>query len=200
MHPLDGSFLKLRRADEHLQVVNALMQEFIKRKPYRINDTFVRNGNTKERLLRFEQLEDIPTKLPMLIGDACNNLRSALDHLLWQLWILQYPTFDESVYFPIYDSEVAFERGSPSNMGPIKAKSVGHERISLTDNQRAIIKSLQPYKTSNPVLSFLRDVNNSDKHRLIQVIFLIGDVTNLRLTADTTSALLEVPLPRQIPI
>ena len=78
MHPLDGSFLKLRRADEHLQVVNALMQEFIKRKPYRINDTFVRNGNTKERLLRFEQLEDIPTKLPMLIGDACNNLRSAL--------------------------------------------------------------------------------------------------------------------------
>jgi hypothetical protein len=200
MHPLDGTFLKLCRADEHLQGANDLMQEFLKRKPYRINDTFVRNGNTKERVLRFEQLEYIPTKLPMLIGDACNNLRSALDHLLWQLWILQYPTFDESVYFPICDSESAFKKGSPENIGPRRAKSVGTDKISLTDNQRAIIESLQPYKTRNPALSFLRDVNNSDKHRLIQVISLIGDVKKLRLTADTTSTLLEVPLPHQIHI
>jgi hypothetical protein len=174
------------------------MQEFIKRKPYRINDNVVRKGNARERVLRLEQLEDIPIKLPLLIGDTCNNLRSALDHMLWRLWILQYPTFDERVSFPICDSERTFETTGLSNIGPTSAKSVGGERITLTDNQRAIIKSLQPYKTGNPALSFLRDVNNSDKHRLIQVIFLIGDVTNLRLTADTTSALLEVPSPRQI--
>jgi len=200
MHPLDSTFLKLRRADEHLQVVNDLMQEFLKRKPYRISDNIVRNGNTRERVLRLEQLEDIPTKLPMLIGDACNNLRSALDHLLWQLWILQYPTFDESVNFPICDYESAFQSYGRGNIGPITAKSVGSDRISLTDNQRAIIESLQPYKTRNPALSFLRDVNNSDKHRLIQVISLIGDVKKLRVTTNTTSALLEVPLPHQIPI
>jgi len=176
------------------------MQEFSKRNPYRINDIIVRNGNTRERVLRFEQLENIPTKLPMLIGDSCNNLRSALDHLLWQLWILQYPTFEESVYFPIFDSESAFKKGSPKNIGPKRARSVGTDKITLTDNQRAIIESLQPYKTRNPALSFLRDVNNSDKHRLIQVISLIGGIKKLRLIADTTSALLEVPLPRQIQI
>jgi hypothetical protein len=200
MHPLDGTFLKLHRADEHLQVVNELMQGFLKRKPYRISDNVVRNGNRRERVLRLEKLDDIPVKLPMLIGDACNNLRSALDHLVWQLWILQYPTFDESVYFPICDCESAFRSDSPGNIGPRKAKSVGSDRISLPDNQRAIIESLQPYKTRNPALSFLRDVNNSDKHRLIQVISLIGDVKKLRVAANTTSALLEVPLPRQIAI
>jgi len=176
------------------------MQGFLKRKPYRISDNVVRNGNRRERVLRLEKLDDIPVKLPMLIGDACNNLRSALDHLVWQLWILQYPTFDESVYFPICDCESAFRSDSPGNIGPRKAKSVGSDRISLPDNQRAIIESLQPYKTRNPALSFLRDVNNSDKHRLIQVISLIGDVKKLRVAANTTSALLEVPLPRQIAI
>jgi hypothetical protein len=176
------------------------MQGFVKREPYRINESIERKGNARERVLRLEQLEDIPIKLPLLIGDICNNLRSALDHLLWQLWILQYRTFNEPVYFPIYDCESAFKRGSPENIGPKRAKSVGPAKISLTDNQRAIIESLQPYKTKNPALSFLRDVNNSDKHRLIQVISLIGDVTNVRLTADTTRALIEVPWPRQIPI
>jgi len=196
MHPLDSTFLKLRRADEHLQVVNELMQGFLKRKPYRISDNIVK----KERVLRLEQLEDIPTELPMLIGDACNNLRSALDHLLWQLWILQYPTFDERVYFPIYDCERSFKTASPASIGPKQAKSVGGDRISLTDNQQAIIESLQPYKTRNPALSFLRDVSSSDKHRVMQVISRMGNVKKLRVTANTTSALLEVPSPRQIPI
>lgn len=189
MHPLDGSFLKFHRADEHLQVVNDLMQGFLNRKPYRIIDNIVRNGNTRERVLRLEQLEDIPTNIPLLIGDACNNLRSALDHLLWQLWLLYNPSFDGTVFFPICDTEDRF-----------KTKTVWGYIKGLSDIQRAAIESLQPYKTGNPALSFLRDVNNTDKHRIIPVISHIVNVKKIRLTADTTNALLEVPLPYQISI
>lgn len=186
MHPLDGSFLKLRRADEHLQVINDLMQGFLKRKPYRIITDFVGQGQTRECLLRFEQLEDLPSDLPLLIGDACNNLRSALDHLLWQLWLLKEPAFDRAVYFPICDSEATFKRDSPRNIK------------DLSDVQRAAIESLQPYKTGNAALSFLRDVNNSDKHRLIQIIFLVGNIRKVTITTDSTRALVQVPMPKDI--
>jgi hypothetical protein len=189
MHPLDGSFLKFHRADEHLQVVNNLMQEFLKRKPYQIIDTVEINGNTKERVLRLAQLENIPFQVPLLIGDACNNLRSALDHLMWQLLLLNKPLFDGEVYFPICDSENIF-----------KSKRFSKSIVGLTETQRTLIEGLQPYMTRNRALSFLRDVNNYDKHRTIQIISLIGNVKKIHITANFNNAKLIVPLPRQFPI
>ena len=191
MHPLDGSFLKLRRADEHLQVANDLMKGFIKRKPYKTVTEFIGQGQTRECLLRFEQLEDIPPALPLLIGDACNNLRSALDYLLWQLWLRKNPLFTKNVKFPIWDNE---------NLFKIRAsKDIGKDAIEgLTDTQRTTIEQLQPYKTGNRALSFLRDVNNSDKHRLIPVFFLIGNLESVSITVDQTRALLSVPLPKEM--
>jgi len=200
MHPLDGSFLKLSRARYHFQAVSGLIEGFFKRDPYQIINEIETNGNTREYVLRFKQLEAIPTDVPLIIGDICNNLRSALDHLLWQLWLLQYPTFGELVYFPIFDGERAFVSASPGNIGPRKSKRIGVDTVSLTDNQRAIIHSLQPYETRNPALSFLRDLNGSDKHRLIQIIFLTGKIKSLSLTVDTTNAILQVPLPDHIPV
>lgn len=186
MHPLDGSFLKLRRAKEHLNVVNDLMQGFQNRKPYRIVDSLIRDRQTGERLLRFKQFEDIPPDVPLVIGDICNNLRSALDHLLWQLWLLKKPSFNGNVFFPICDTEDSFK--SQKTWSYIKG---------LSEVQRAAIESLQPYKTRNPALSLLRDINNSDKHRLIQVIGVVVDVDRLRVTADQTRALIKVPQPRR---
>lgn len=162
MHPLDGTFLKLSRAKYHFKVVDDLVERIKKREPYQIVDEVVQNGQTRERVLRFKQVEDIPPDVSLLIGDICNNLRSALDHLLWQLWLLKYPSFDKSVSFPICDSRVAFNN-----------KSTTRHIKELSAIQRAAIESLQPYKTGNKALSFLRDVNNSDKHRIIQVILYI---------------------------
>ncbi len=189
MHPLDGSFLKLRRANEHLQVINDLIQGFLKRKPYRIVNDFIGQGQTRECLLRLEQVEEIPLDLPLIIGDVCNNLRSALDHLLWQLLLLSDPSFNGIVFFPICDTESSFKKNR--TLEYIKG---------LSDAQRTAIESLQPYKTRNTALSFLRDVNNSDKHRLIQVIVEVAKVKRIRITANPTKALLHVPMPPAIRI
>ena len=189
LHPLDGSFLKINRAKQHIDFANDLMKGFQDRKPYRIVDTIERNGQTRERVLRFEQTEDIPDDISLIIGDVCNNLRSALDYLLWQLWLLKDPSFDGNVYFPICDDENGFKTYRTRNY--IKG---------LSDSQRTTIKGLQPYETRNPALWHLRDVNNSDKHRLIQIIFLVGNVDRVRITADDSNALLSVPMPNNIPI
>jgi len=99
--------------------------------------------------------------------------------------------FTKNVKFPIWDNESLFKKNA--------ARDIGKDAIEgLTDTQRTTIERLQPYKTMNRALSFLRDVNDSDKHRLIQVIFLVGNVKSITITIDPTRALLKVPLPKQI--
>jgi hypothetical protein len=188
MHPLDGSFLKIRRARYHIDTANEFMKRFFNRKPYKIIDRVERDGQARYRILRFEQQRDIPPEIALSIGDICNNLRSALDHLLWQLWLLNDPSFDRIVFFPICDTEDIF-----------KTKRIWGFIKGLSDVQRTILESLQPYKTGKPALSWLRDVNNSDKHRLIQIIYEVVNVDRLRITIDDSTALLKVPMPPIIP-
>lgn len=188
MHPLDGSFLKLNRAKHHFKAADELMQGFNNRKPYEIVTSFEGKGQARECFLRLKEVEAIPIDLSLLIGDICNNLRSALDHLLWQLWLLIDPTFDGNVYFPICDSPSTFNTNSPRDIG------------GLPDTQKTVIGGLQPYRTKNPALSILRDVNNCDKHRLIQIIGLMVDINRLIVTPAPITAKLKIPMPPRIPI
>jgi len=188
MHPLDGSFLKLRRAKCHFQVAGDLVKGLHERQPYKIVTEFVEDGDARECIIRLKQIEEIPTDLPLVIGDICSNPRSALDHLLWQLWLLQDPNFDRRVYFPITDSPSSF-------------RSDGFRHINgLSDSQRAAIESLQPYRTGKDALSMLRDLNNSDKHRLIQVIGVHGGIRRIGVTVDQTRSSLWLPQQRHIPL
>lgn len=179
MHPLDGSFLKLNRAKYHFKVVDDLVKEIKERKPYYIEHEVVRNRQTREFILRFKQNEELDTNVSLLIGDICNNLRSALDYLIWQLWLLNKHSFNGIVYFPICDNESSY-----------KTSRTRDNIKGLSDLQRAAIESIQPYKTGNSALSLLRDVNNSDKHRLIQVIAFYGSIRNLRVTITQPDGLI----------
>jgi hypothetical protein len=189
MHPIDGCFLKLRRAKYHFQVVNDLIKGMHKRSPYQIIPEIVGDGYTREHILRFKQLEGIPPDVSLLIGDICNNLRSALDHLLWQLWLLKDSTFNGEVYFPICDSP-----------GRFISKNIAKNIEGLSNVQWTAIERLQPYKTGKIALSILRDINKSDKHRLIQVVRLIGDVRKIRIYIDQSKSLLRLPLQPNIPL
>lgn len=66
--------------------------------PYQSEGAF--DANTSEWVVRFCVLEAPPLKWGVLIGDVVHNLRSALDHLAWQLvlrnggessWRTQFP-------------------------------------------------------------------------------------------------------------
>ena len=187
MHPLDGSFLKLRRAKYHFEVIDDLVKGMHKCQPYRIVTEFVEDGDARECILRLKQVKEIDPNLSLLIGDICNNLRSALDHLLWQLHLLKNPTFNRNVYFPITDCEDSF-------------RSDGSRHLNgLSGIQRANIKRLQPYKTGKAALSLLRDINNSDKHRLVQVIGVHGGIRKIGVTVNQTASALVLPTQKHIP-
>lgn len=184
MHPLDGSFLKAGRAKEHFDIVHKMIKGLTKRKAYKLVSEVVGKGKTREYLVRFKQTEPLPINLPLIIGDGCSNLRAALDHLLWQLHLLHNPSFNRNVKFPIWDKESLFRTKASSDIR------------DLSDIQKAAIESLQPYRTKNTALSILRDVNDTDKHRLIQIVSLRGQVERMRVAFDQSRAMLTVPKPR----
>lgn len=181
MHPLDSTFLKFRRAKEHFKVADEIIKGLRNRNIYRFATEIVGKGNTREYLVRFKQTEPLPTDLHLAIGDCCNNLRSALDHLLWQLHVLQKPSFSRNVKFPIWDNERLFESNALRDIS------------GLSDAQWVTIESLQPYRTGNNALSILRDVNDSDKHRLIQIIGIQGQFERIRIAFNQSKSMVIVP-------
>lgn len=157
MHPLDGAFLKLKWANHHLETLQQAIQDWRNHNPYEIVGNIVREGDIRKYLITVKERIPVHSDFSLMVGDVCNNARSALDYGLWELWLLTDPAFDQRVYFPIFDSVGEFNKRAKRHIG------------NLTANQREIIEGLQPYNTENKTLSILRDLNNSDKHRRIQI-------------------------------
>jgi hypothetical protein len=101
----------------------------------------------------------------MIVGDFINNVRSALDHLIYA--VAKHETRNnpapkiESLSFVIADTPEDFKEWS---------------RTRLKGLSRGIldaIEKVQPYRSLHPVmphiLGILRDFSNADKHRLLRL-------------------------------
>src|SRR3990172_3595613 len=101
--------------------------------------------------------EDGPPDIARIGGDVIQNLRSALDHLAYQLVLVGTgkpgPFFH--VYFPIFDSAPEYKAGKTRQI-----KGMRQEAIDAIDG-------IKPYKGGNDTLWQLHSLNRIDKHRLI---------------------------------
>jgi hypothetical protein len=109
----------------------------------------------------------------VIFGDAVHNLRSALDHLVWQLVRLNNKNPSGANQFPICDTGTNYWSVGWRNG---KKTSSTRERClgGVSDAHKALIDEMQPYRTRIPprashALSTLRDLSNHDKHRLIHL-------------------------------
>lgn len=125
---------------------------------------------------------------PLIIGDVVHNLRSALDHLVCQLALLEDITFDcKKTAFPIYDKEGAFRDFSNDKVKPF-----------VCSDAFAMIEDLQPYKAAkltgrDPKTSNLRIISELDiidKHRMLVVA-----AKYLRVSSFVCTFNKETPLP-----
>ena len=83
---LDSAEAKVSRAKEHLASVNAQVRDYLAAKPYQI--AMKRDPDTKRMIYFMSAVRPTPARIPAAIGDAIHNLRSALDHLAYQLvWV-----------------------------------------------------------------------------------------------------------------
>ena len=108
-----GARSKVDRALEHLQTLDAHIQQTIASEPQPI-------GAHYEPEIESISLYAIGIDFPVMgwgvrIGDCLHNLRSALDHIAWQLaldYLEREPTEAEAkaIQFPIEDTADRFER------------------------------------------------------------------------------------------
>jgi hypothetical protein len=119
------------------------------------------------------EIEPIPVRWGLLLGDIANNYRAALDHLAWALVTRgQKPPGtgkltrgqEKSVYFPIYEYRAEYN-------AQLAGKLPGVRRADA-----AKVRGRQPYHygaraRSRHALVLLAGINSGDKHRTIQPVW-----------------------------
>jgi len=158
---------KIDWAERHIHALDAEIANWSSgpRNPRRLHR--IRDGvpPTEFRAqIRFEP--PLPETVPLLIGDAVHNLRSALDHLACALADLKLPAASQTghagIEFPIYISEHEFN-----------AKGAGRIK-KLPSSAQDEIRSLQPYHAGKDArhqfLWALHELDIIDKHRRISVL------------------------------
>ena len=88
----------------------------------------------------------------VLVAQIVENLRNALDYMIFQLSVLNEPYFDERVpQFVISDSKARFE--------PQAKRRLQY----LTDDQKSFVERIQPYQ-GNKMLELLGEISGPSKH------------------------------------
>lgn len=173
--PLTSAFLKVERARQHLKELDQEVRRFVEVDPYRL--LLESDPDAAQGIVRFRTVGNRPIRAPLrfglMAGDVIHNLRSALDHVVYELAIKGGGGGDRS-QFPIIEKADEYRRHE------------GRFLEGVVEGQRAIIEGLQPYHVrtahesglppvltprdalaSNIYLMSLGRLDNIDKHRIL---------------------------------
>ncbi|MEK6285532.1 MAG: hypothetical protein AABO57_07310 [Acidobacteriota bacterium] len=162
MHPLDGAYVRLDRAQEHLVELETVNNIYLNREARGMADS----ASFEVRQVQANQVwptahlkpirEPIPLILPVLIGETVQNLRTSLDYLVYELAILNTKTAQDGTQFPIEGTPEGFKRRRKTYLKFINPTHI------------AMIEKLQP---CNGVTwtQWLAGLSNPDKHRHLVV-------------------------------
>jgi hypothetical protein len=158
---LDNARAKLERAYEHLESLDREIPAFFATRPYEISRHF--DENSQEHVFRLDIRRSPPPRLGTILGDFVQNTRAALDHLLWQLVLLNGKRPNASVRFPIYSTAADEARDASKRLGRVRP------------DHRARIEAVQPHnageQANHHVLSILAWLSNTDKHRVLHATY-----------------------------
>jgi hypothetical protein len=152
---IDEIRLKIERAKKHIYDLKSEIATFYATDPY-VSEIKL-DPQTGDSVRYLTRCDDVPLSISIIAGDAISNIRTALDHLAYQLVRVGTGKSGpfKGVYFPITDDaselEAAIER------------KIKFARKEAKDAVRAI----KPYKGGNWPLWHLHRLNNIDKHRLL---------------------------------
>jgi hypothetical protein len=164
MANLAAVWQKIHRAGMHLDDLKTEEARFLETKPYRlrvVNDHGHHGQDIINEFVIVDQVAPIPIELPLLVGEVAYQLRSALDHLAWQLVLANNGTpVIKTTAFPVFDTQ------------PKQLKIAG----GVDPQALAIVENLQPYKRGQDAKSdplwMVSELCNIDKHRLLVIVGL----------------------------
>lgn len=190
-HPLDGARDRLDRADQSIQNLNTLIGDFLAPAPIVMLDVDIEQGTPiiadKDREM-YEKLQkfvnqSVPLRPRVLAGEIIHHLRSAFDHVAWQLSSADLqakcPT---KIEFPVF-------KDRPKLCG-IKKKAISGycRKVEGITSPSALarIHNLQPHLRDDPSrdpLWLIHYMDIIDKHRELVLAVLIGQV-NISANAE----------------
>jgi hypothetical protein len=176
---LEGPDGKLGRANQHLA---DLREEVARRRSiYPHTITVEDDPNTSEYVFKVTGLQPTDPRWSYAIGDCVHNLRSALDHLVYQLATLALgqpltETEARTCQFPVFSDPNEFkDRGGEANIRLLRAG----EKTRITELQpfnawdasiwgNTQFVNFRMHEAPPPrMLQRLKALDNTDKHRLV---------------------------------
>ena len=166
--------LKTERAKKHIRNLEGEIIAFGMGEPYRIATEI--DADTGEKIYRMKVFGGISGEWPLIIGDAVHNLRSALDHLAWQLVEANGSVPNDRTDFPIRKGPTEYENTTKRP----KIEGISPGAVGILD-------SIKPYKGGNDTLWTLHQLDVFDKHRLPIVTALVVDRVTITKAEGGTS-------------
>ena len=161
---LSGCWAKLNRANVHVDALHMEVAAFDSEANGPVIELhFDPDLNVFTGIITSEIV--FPAIFGVTIGDALHNLRSALDHLAWQLALLTTSKPSRRTQFPIVTG--------PDYWCSERVQAMLHH---IRPRDRALIETYQPFmenggiSAQDDILALLNRLSNEDKHRIIHPV------------------------------
>jgi hypothetical protein len=173
---LAGVREKLHRAEHHLETLYVEWGKYLRAEPSPYGFPIHIDPQTGDHVIYAEIIEPPPLSLSVIVGDVIHNLRSALDHLAWELVKRAGGEPGRHTYFPLCDTEGQWradvERRQRRDDRPSPLAGIDPDSAIW-----AFIQAVQPYKGAiyGKALTSLRVLSNADKHRTLLISGIYPD-------------------------
>jgi hypothetical protein len=161
--PVELVLQRIERAKEQRRDLEREVRAWTEAGAYRVGSYVdAQSGYT---VFYVHELAEITPRIVALISEILHTLRTALDNLAYQLFLVSRsdPADEgEGIYFPIYDDAKTTEAGAFGKIKPFRKEIV------------EAIRKINPCKSGQPLLWILHRLDIVDKHRRILVAALVS--------------------------
>jgi hypothetical protein len=184
-----GVMLKIERADAHLADLKDAIESAHNVSGERFTSEI--DPESGQQVYRAHGIPAIDPKWSLIIGELLYNLRSALDHLAWQLVLLDGKTPGKKTQFPIFSKQRVNEDGEPvpAQLRPPVRNPKILAALDECQPYRGADGATVPYR--NSPLWQLHRLNIIDKHRLLLVVVCVLNIDNMYWGGDP-----DMPAPK----
>jgi hypothetical protein len=173
---LAGARLKIEGAKTHLEAIEEEIARVIDPDAYRVVGEF--QDERRKYAFRVEGLRELDPMLSTVIGDCLHNLRSAFDHIAYQLILAVDPPLEPttSTMFPL----LAEEPEKPVYISP--KSGPGARTMEIVEGVQAYHRGVE-----HDPLAILEDLNRVGKHRELPPVVTAIDFMSYALTNEMRS-------------
>ncbi|RIA55039.1 hypothetical protein [Dichotomicrobium thermohalophilum] len=165
----ESAKLKVERADHHIAELESAFMRFVERNPYTLS--FGKNHATGSPAVRIRFGKELPETFALIIGDSIHNLRTALDHMTWELIGRDGGAQNRNLKFPTGSDRRSFEAACKGIKTP-------------SQNVIAVLKATEAFPTGHgePLYSLSR-LDNADKHFALTPVISAAKLSNFTISS-----------------